>query len=88
MITNLVYSAQTGQGSGQKAKCVDGRQNQGGMNNYTCSMTQAQNQDDSLSLCPGPENKGKSPQSLKALNVSQLLLSPGRQISGIGEDSC
>lgn len=33
VITNVVCSARTG----QKAKCVDWSQNQGGMNNHTCS---------------------------------------------------
>lgn len=74
VITNLVYRAQTGQGPGHKVKCVDWRKNQGGMSNHTCSMTQAQNQDDSLSLCPGLENKGKAPQSSFSYISSKPLM--------------
>lgn len=74
VITNLVYSTQTGLGPGQKVKCVDWRQNQGGMNNHTCSMTQAQNYDDSPSLHPCPENKGKTPQSSFSYISSKPLM--------------
>lgn len=94
VITKQVCSAETGLGPDQPAKSVGQVQNTGGVCNHTCSMSQAQNQDDSLILSPAPSRRGEgSPKRLliallKAFTISELALGEGSQILRMREDAC
>lgn len=58
IITKQDCNAKTGLGPGQRAKSAGQDWNEGGMCSRTCSMTQTQSQDDSLSLSPAPRRSG------------------------------
>lgn len=93
VITKQVCSAERGLGPGQRAKSACQGQNQGGMHNHSCSMTQAQNQDDSLSLSPGPRSGERLPkeashsssQGLHHIRAGPESRQPDSQD---GEDAC